>query len=369
MNLNSRFKKLFSELESGHIDTRQRLNGLAQEDFEIESKLSAEIDRFDTWRFELMDALAEISETFSPDQRKIHQYYIQTTRYFQIVQEAPFYWRIMNKPNGYPGDAHMMNYIYRNTFEGKTNFGKFLHKHAVSTKACQSVRNRKEYLIQQIQTFDGNAKILSLAAGPAMEIKEVLDNGSCGQLSFMALDHDMETLIKFRPAGHNARFRYALANAFTLMGGNYQTAIPRDAMLRFCYPRKDFRGFRRIFCPLKYELIDLQPEDFALVYSAGLFDYIKTYPLDDTKGTAALTRNLFALVKPGGKLIVGNFNYNNPRDLRFVMEYIYDWKLIYREELEMYEFLRAIPESEIQDVHVITEPAGINYFLVIAKRN
>ena len=51
--------------------------------------------------------------------------------------------RIINKPNGYAGDAQMMTFIYRNQFEGKTPFGMFLHKHAVSTKACQAVRNRK----------------------------------------------------------------------------------------------------------------------------------------------------------------------------------------------------------------------------------
>jgi len=367
LNINIRFKKLFTELESGHVDIRDRVNSFRAEGPELESKLSAELDGFDAWRFELMDALAEISENFSPQQSKAHQHYIQTTRYYQIVQEAPFYWRIMNKPNGYPGDAHMMNYIYQNAFEGRTNFGKFLHRHAVATKACQSVRNRKEYLVNQILETNGD-KILSLAAGPALEIKEVFEKRSNNHLNFMALDHDMETLVKFRPANHNGRFRYALANAFTLMSGNYQTAIPRDFMLRFCYPRKDFRGFRKIFCTLKYELIDLQPEDFDLVYSAGLYDYIKTYALDDTRGTAALTKNLFGLVKPGGKLIVGNFNYNNPRDLRFVMEYIYDWKLIYREESEMYEFLRAIPKGEIKDVELITEETGINYFLKIVKQ-
>jgi len=212
-------------------------------------------------------------------------------------------------------------------------------------------------------------KILSLAAGPAIEIKEVLEKNSDNHLSCMALDHDMETLVKFRPAKNDVRFRYALANAFTLMAGNFQTAIPRNFMLRFCYPRRDFRGFRKIFVPLKYELIDLQPEDFDLVYSSGLYDYIKTYPLDDTRGTAALTKNLFGLVKPGGKLIVGNFNYKNPRDLRFAMEYINDWKLIYRDEREMYEFLRAIPKNEIKDVQLITDPTGINYFLKIVKQS
>jgi len=53
-----------------------------------------------------MDALAEISDNFSTDQRRIHQTYIQTTSYYQIVQEAPFYRRIYEKAQWYPGDAH-----------------------------------------------------------------------------------------------------------------------------------------------------------------------------------------------------------------------------------------------------------------------
>jgi len=104
-----------------------------------------------------------------------------------------------------------------------------------------------------------------------------------------------------------------------------------------------------------------------LVYSAGLYDYIQTFPLDDSKGTVALTKNLFALVKPGGSLIVGNFNHDNPRDLRFVMEYIYDWQLIYRDEHEMVNMARKIPERKIKNIRIIKEPTGINYFLKIEK--
>jgi hypothetical protein len=71
---------------------------------------------------------------------------------------------------------------------------------------------------------------------------------------------------------------------------------------------------------------------------------------------------------PGGSLIVGNFNHNNPRDLKFVMEYIYDWELIYRKKHDVIEFARAIPEKEIDNINIIEEPLGINYFLKIKKK-
>jgi hypothetical protein len=93
-----------------------------------------------------------------------------------------------------------------------------------------------------------------------------------------------------------------------------------------------------------------------------------TFPLDDSKGTVALTKNLFSLVKPGGSLIVGNFNHDNPKDLRFIMDYVYGWRLIYRHEKDMLEFARAIPENQIKSIQIETEPLGINYFLRIEKR-
>ena len=368
MILHKQFKNLFSELESGHFEIYDRVNSFPEKGYELEKKLSEEIDRFDPWRLQIMDQLAEISDNFNFEERKAHQDYIQNTRYYQIVQEAPFYWRIMNKPNGYPGDAQMMSYIYNNTFEGDTPFGMFLHKHALSTKACQSVRNRKLYLTDQIlKNKSGN--ILSLAAGPAQEIREVLANSRNNHFRFLALDHDMETLRKFSISKNEDRFQYVLANAFNIISGDYRTATPKDYMFQFCYPRKDFKGFRKLFCNLKYTMGFLKPEEYDLVYSAGLFDYIKTYPLDDSKGAVALTKNLFGRVKPGGSLIVGNFNYKNPRDLRFVMEYIYDWQLIYRDEQDMFDFARTIPDSEIEDIQLIEEATGINYFLKIIKNN
>ena len=291
---------------------------------------------------------------------------IKNSKYIKIVQEAPFYWRIINKPNGYAGDAEMMCYIYRNDFEGDTPFGKFLHKHAINTKACQSVRNRKRYLAEQIvKTKGGN--ILSLAAGPAQEIKEILTNGNNNGYRFFALDHDLDTLKKYKHQEDSDAFTYALANAFQIISGNCTAFKPRKLFERYCYPRRDFRGVRKVFSSLKYNLIDLKAQQFDLIYSAGLYDYIETFQLDDSRGTVALTKNLFDLLREGGSLIVGNFNRNNPRDLRFVMEYIFDWQLIHRDQYEVMEFARSIDADKIKKIEIIEEPLGINYFLKITK--
>jgi extracellular factor (EF) 3-hydroxypalmitic acid methyl ester biosynthesis protein len=324
MWIEENFRKLFRELEDGHLDIRERLNRFSKQDSNLSTLLNNEVDKFEAWRFPFMDALAEIVFGLDADQQESHKHFIRDSKYFEIVQAAPFYWRIVHKPNGYAGDAHMMNFIYQNQYEGDTPFGMMLHKHALATKACESVRNRKTYLFEQILQ-KGKGDVLSLAAGPA------------------------------------------LANAFQIISDNYLTARPRQFLERFCSPRKDFDGLRVLISPIKYELNYLKKEEFDLVYSSGLYDYIMTFPLDDSKGTVALTKNLFNLVKPGGTLIVGNFNHNNPRDLQFIMEYVYDWRLIYRSEKDMFEFARSIPEKQIKNIRVENEPLGINYFLKIEK--
>ena len=366
MNIEPVFKRYFEELEARHIELRNQLNVFPEGNGDLEGKLSMEMDKFERWRFEITDKLAEITALFGPRESVKHRRYVRDSLYYEIVQEAPFYWRIINKPNGFAGDAHMMKYIYRNQYEGETPFGKFLHKHALTTKACQSVRNRKLILREEILKM-GGGKVVSLAAGPAEEIKEVLNSPLEEKYQFLALDHDMGALEAFYDPTHNSHFNYALANAFQIISKNYMIAKPRRTLKRFCFPRKDFQGWRRLISPLKYELNDLRNDEYDLIYSAGLYDYIRTFLFDHTKGTIALTKNLFDLLKPGGTLIVGNFNHNNPRDLRFMMEYVYDWNLIYRSKEDMLDFARSIPRDMVREMKILDESLGINYFLKIVK--
>ena len=361
------FTGLFAELERRHLELKRKLNAYDETGETLKDKLEKEMDGFESWRFQVMDQLGKITSDLDPVGKRIHQMYIKNTRYFGIVQEAPFYWRIINKPNGYAGDAEMMSYIYRNDYEGDSPFGKFLHKHAVSTKACESVRNRKRYLTEQILATNGG-RILSLAAGPAKEIREILSNGNSNGYRFLALDHDLNTMKKYQDHEDKDGFTYALANAFQIISGNCIAVKPKKLFERYCYPRRDFAGVRKVFSSLKYDLVDLKSTSFDLIYSAGLYDYIETFQLDDSRGTVALTKNLFNLLKDGGTLIVANFNNNNPRDLRFVMEYIFDWQLIHRDQHEVMEFARSIDTDHIKQTEIIDEPLGINYLLKITKR-
>ena len=366
MNIDVEFQELFDELQEKHLKLREKINSFSVNDTGLESILIHEIQEFDAWRFPIMDKLGLLTSNYDKKKKKYYKEYITRTKYFEIVQEAPFYWRIINKPNGYAGDAFLIDYIYQNRFEGNTPFGKLLHKHAISTLACQSVRNRKAFLKDQIVNL-GGGNVLSVAAGPAQEIREVLTTPNAAKYCFHALDHDMDALTTFSDPHLKGSFEYFLANAFQIASGNYTTSIPRKILSGLCYPSKDFKGFRKIFVPLKYKLGILNKEYYDLIYSAGLYDYFITFILDPSKGTIALTSNLFELLKPGGTLIIGNFSPNNPRDLRFVMEYIYDWNLFYRTREEMIEFASNLPKHKIRKIEVLKEPLGINYLLKIEK--
>jgi hypothetical protein len=179
----------------------------------------------------------------------------------------------------------------------------------------------------------------------------------------------MDALTCFQELPEKGRFEYFLANAFQITSKKYNLAKPRPMLRQYCSPRRDFRGWRRLFIHMKYKLDSLRIEDYDMIYTAGLYDYIKTFMLNPSRGTIALTRNLFVdLLKPGGTLIVGNFSHHNPRDVRFAMEYIYDWNLIYRTKDDVFDFVRDVPKQHIQDLALLEEPLGINYFLKVIKK-
>lgn len=359
-------------MEQEHLYLHKKVNSWKEQGVELHCRLREELVNWKPASSGLADQLGKICNSFTKNQKVLHRDFIKSSLYYQVVQEAPFYWQIMNKPFGYPGDAELMLMAYRNQFEGKTPFGRLIHLQAVETEACQAVRHRKEFLYNHIidtirQHHGEGVRILSLAAGPAQEIQEVLRHQSEKGISFLALDHDMRTISNTGQSFKDKRFRYALANAFQIMEGLHTIAYPRQPFHRYCNPKRDMNGWGKIFGLLFYEVDQLQKNSFDLVYSAGLYDYIRTHSHNDQKGAVALTKQLYNFVKPGGSLVIGNFSPNNPRYLRFMMEFVFDWILIYRNKQEMMDFARSIPEGDIRNITVLEEPLGINYFLKIDK--
>ena len=80
------------------------------------------------------------------EEKKHAKRFILNAKICRIFQDSPFCWRIVQRPEGYVGDAEMMEIIYRSGFEGDTPWAKLVHKEAINIQ--------KERIKQQIGRLD-----------------------------------------------------------------------------------------------------------------------------------------------------------------------------------------------------------------------
>jgi extracellular factor (EF) 3-hydroxypalmitic acid methyl ester biosynthesis protein len=100
-------------------------------------------------------------------------------------------------------------------------------------------------------------------------------------------------------------------------------------------------------------------DQFDLVYSTGLFDYL------NVATGRRLVRTLFDMLKPGGQLVVANF-MPGIRDIGF-MEAFMDWRLIYRTRHDMADLTADIEEAELRYMTLFTEENRNIIFLRLVK--
>ena len=77
--------------------------------------------------------------------------------------------------------------------------------------------------------------------------------------------------------------------------------------------------------------LDIPPQDLA--YSIGLIDYF------NDSFVIQLLNFVFDRLRPGGRVILGNFHPDNPT--KALMDYVLDWKLIHRSEADMNRLFAA----------------------------
>lgn len=238
--------------------------------------------------------------------------------------------RCFAKPLGYPGDYEMMNMIYAEDADGTGLLGRGLGRYALDMPEGRAVRNRVGYLIDKIRGVLARAsreravRVLSVAAGPALEIQVLLaaEPKLREDMHLFLLDQDPRAL------------RHARERISSLTG----------SATNITFLCRDIR-----------DVITTGPDEagFDLIYSAGLFDYFS-----DRTARAAATR-LFESLAPNGELAIGNFNLGGPS--RALMELILDWRLRYRTAND----LTALYGTLGGNLTVEAEPTGSNLFAVI----
>lgn len=252
------------------------------------------------------------------------------------IYGAPFAARAYYKPRGYAGDYEMMNHLYRAEIAGKTLYDQCVHKYFVDEPAGAAVKNRCTYLVQKMtQMFETSPaqeplKIISVASGPAVEQQLFLKEGKKfygREALFTCLDQDEESL-KHAQKQINSMDRF-IKSGFKF---NFKNLAIRNVIVG-----------------------GLPEKDYDLIYSAGLFDYL-TEPV-----AQMAAQKMLSCLKPGGKLIIGNFSTDNPC-IPF-MELGLDWNLIYRSKEDLERMFKGLGSR----IYVEREPLGVNLFAVIEK--
>ena len=238
--------------------------------------------------------------------------------------------RCFAKPLGYPGDYEMMNMIYAEDTDGARLLGRALCRYALDMPEGRAVRNRVTYLIDKITRVrdraDGAVRVLSVAAGPALEIQALL-------ASEPEIGEDMRVVLL-----------------------DQDPRAPRHARERIASVTGDRANITFLCRDIRDVIIaGLDEAGFDLIYSAGLFDYFS-----DRTARAAAER-LFKSLAPTGELVIGNFSLGGPS--RALMELVLDWRLRYRTA----DDLTALYGALDGDMTLEAEPTGSNLFAVIRR--
>jgi len=215
----------------------------------------------------------------------------------EVLLESPFTSRAFYKPRGYAGDAVLMDHIYepvRTGASGISDIGRSILSWEYDAPGCKSVRARRQIIAQAIDYVSQRVErpnVLAVACGHLREAELSTSIQSARFGTFMAIDSDPESIEEVERCYQRFGIR---AETFSVKG-----LIAR---------RKDF-------------------EKCDLVYASGLYDYL------NDRTARLLTSVLVSMLRPGGRLLVGNFA-PEMRDIGY-MEGIMDWRLIYRSNIRM----------------------------------
>ncbi len=300
--------------------------------------LESEGRKFMDFMDQNIDELGNLVSDFSQEEHERHGFYFRK-QLWDFILISPFMRRTVLKPRGYAGDSKMMSMIYKNSYQGDSSFAKLMHKHPIEHPAAQAVRNRRDLISNKFESIKkragkngAKAKILSVACGPAYEIRDIiLAPEDCSKFHFTLLDQD----------------KNALDEAATLI-------TERKHRLN-CEISVDYIN-ESVRYMLGTPQLDKEWGRFDFIYSMGLFDYL-TPPV-----AKVVVTKLFELLEPGGELIIGNFHVSNPS--KIYMEYWLSWVLYHRKEEEFKQMIKETPSANIK---VLFEETRSQMFLSVIK--
>lgn len=227
-----------------------------------------------------------------------------------MLLEDPFTRWSFEKPRGYSGDAHLLDFIYghpniADNVDRASARGKALFGYTRNASSSVAVRERRDILTQHVDDIVASrgrdAEILTIAAGHLREAKnsEALRGETIKR--WIALDQDPLSVSSIQSEYQGTRVEAVAASVLELLTR-----------------QKSFGTF-------------------DLVYAAGLYDYLSF------SVAVKLTRHCLKMLKPGGVFLFANFSDEVAVD--GYMETFMNWALLLRSESDMSRIVNAVNEN------------------------
>jgi extracellular factor (EF) 3-hydroxypalmitic acid methyl ester biosynthesis protein len=256
---------------------------------------------------------------------------------FPYYMRSRFAERAYYKPRGYAGDYVLMEMIYNQEPDGDGKVGKLIDRWFLNTSAARAVRGRRELLSNLLEKYAGEKRqdeapfrVMNLACGSNRELFDFLSRFKRTELiEAVCVDADLEALEYTNTRVNTFPHRAAIR-------------LMNDNLVRWAL------GSTK-----------QQYGQFDVIYSAGLTDYL------DRRLFVALISRCHEHLKPGGRLVIGNFTRSNPN--RVFMDHLLDWKLIYRDESNLRDLFAESPFG--LDIEVKAEHEQVNLFAVATKED
>jgi extracellular factor (EF) 3-hydroxypalmitic acid methyl ester biosynthesis protein len=238
----------------------------------------------------------------------------------------------------------MVNMIMRDPFEGPNVYAQVMNAMILRSGGAQAHRNRIDRLVKYLEQEGARVgklgqplRVLNIGCGPAGEVQRFIRTSALADLcQFQLMDFNQETL-------EHARAR--IAQAARDAGRSTQVTFIHKSINELLKDASRGALGRNGVAELSADL----------VYCAGLFDYLSD------KVSARVLQLLHRWVSPGGLVVATNVHPGN--DVRYFLDHLLDWTLIYRDEAQM---LALAPEGGVHAT-VDADATGLNVFLEIRK--
>lgn len=290
---------------------------------------------------QLMEELEFQSQAFDARQVELGLAYAQRALADEL-SVCEFMHRAYSKPQGYAGDYRMMELGQALHLSGDTLFERYLQYWIQRTSLGRAIRSRGDIALWAARALLAQQRpirILSLACGPAVELRRLLDEVT-------AFEHPVEIVLLDQD-------EHALQSCVDELN---RVLEQRDDVQHVTLHALHF-SLRQILVPkagAEREVVRGVLQGMDLIYSMGLFDYL-------VQSTAQKTaKRLFELLAPGGRLLIGNLC--RAADSSWIMEYGLAWHLIYRTPDEMTDMGARIDPSQ-GHVEVQRDASGYCLFL------